>query len=74
MLGVDPAARGRGVGKLLMEASLEESRSAGKKVFTLNTTERMTAAQNMYEALGFERDPDHVFPDGFVLLSYSLKL
>lgn len=74
MLGVDPNARGRGVGKLLMEACLEESRSAGKTVFTLNTTERMKAAQHMYEALGFERDPDHVFPDGFVLLSYSLKL
>ena len=25
----------------------------------------------MYDALGFERLPDRVFPDGFVLLSYA---
>jgi hypothetical protein len=31
----------------------------------------MVAAQAMYEALGFERLPDRVFPDGFVLLTYE---
>ena len=25
----------------------------------------------MYESMGFERLPDRVFPDGFVLLSYE---
>jgi ribosomal protein S18 acetylase RimI-like enzyme len=74
MLGVEPEARGRGVGKLLMEACVAESRKAGKTVFTLNTTERMKTAQTMYESMGFAREPDHVFPDGFVLLSYSLQL
>ena len=46
MLGVDPSARGRGVGRLLMQACIDESRAADKTIFTLNTTERMKAAQN----------------------------
>jgi hypothetical protein len=41
---------------------------------TLNTTQRMKAAQLMYERLGYERAEDIVFPDGFVLLGYSKKL
>jgi hypothetical protein len=28
----------------------------------------------MYEKLGYERGEDHVFPDGFVLLSYGKRL
>jgi hypothetical protein len=34
----------------------------------------MRAAQAMYEALGFERMEDRVFPDGFVLLGYQKRL
>jgi hypothetical protein len=34
----------------------------------------MRAAQAMYEALGFERMDDRVFPDGFVLLGYEKRL
>ena len=41
---------------------------------TLNTTRRMHAAQAMYPALGYERGPDRIFDDGFVLLSYSKRL
>jgi hypothetical protein len=41
---------------------------------TLHTTERMGDAQRLYEALGFERLDDRVFPDGFVLLTFRLDL
>jgi hypothetical protein len=34
----------------------------------------MTAAQAMYERLGYERLPDEVLPDGFVLLGYRKLL
>ena len=71
MLGVDPAARGRGVAKALMAACFERARSAGRDRMTLHTTERMKPAQTMYESMGFERLPDRVFPDGFVLLTYQ---
>ncbi len=74
MLGVDPAARARGVARALMAESEARARAAGKTFMTLNTTHRMKAAQAMYERLGYERTPDIVFPDGFVLLGYTKQL
>jgi ribosomal protein S18 acetylase RimI-like enzyme len=74
MLGVHPDARRRGVARMLMDACIDEARRAGKRRLTLNTTQRMGAAQAMYESLGFERMEDRVFPDGFVLLGYEKRL
>ena len=74
MLGVRPAARGRGVGKLLMTACEQRSREAGRTLISLNTTERMRVARTMYESLGYLRGEDLVFPDGFTLLSYAKRL
>jgi ribosomal protein S18 acetylase RimI-like enzyme len=74
MLGVDPAARARGVARALMAESEARARAAGKTFITLHTTQRMRAAQAMYERLGYERIDDIVFPDGFVLLGYSKSL
>lgn len=70
MLGVHPDARGRGVARALMNACFEHAREAGRTHITLHTTQRMRAAQAMYERMGFERLADRVFPDGFVLLTY----
>jgi ribosomal protein S18 acetylase RimI-like enzyme len=70
MLGVHPNVRRRGVARALMSACFERARHEGKTFMTLHTTERMRDAQRMYEALGFERLDDRVFPDGFVLLTY----
>jgi ribosomal protein S18 acetylase RimI-like enzyme len=74
MLGVDPAARTRGVGASLMRKAEACAHAAGKTYLTLHTTGRMVAAQKMYASLGYERSPDHVFPDGFVLLGYRKEL
>lgn len=74
MLGVDPAARGRGAARALMRTSIELARRAGKKRLSLHTTEPMTIAQAMYERMGFRRRPDQVFPDGFRLLGYERDL
>lgn len=74
MLGVDPGARGRGIGRMLVEACIREARRAGKAVLTLDTTERMRAARRMYEAMGFRREEDLVYDDGFRLLQYALDL
>jgi ribosomal protein S18 acetylase RimI-like enzyme len=74
MLGVDPAARARGVARALMAESEARARAAGKTFMTLNTTHRMKAAQAMYERLGYDRAEDIVFPDGFVLLGYTKQL
>lgn len=74
MLGVAPATQGRGVGRALMHEAEARARAAGKTEMTLHTTQRMAAAQAMYEALGYERLPDEVLPDGFVLLGYRKVL
>jgi ribosomal protein S18 acetylase RimI-like enzyme len=76
MVGVEPSARGRGIGKMLMEACIREARAAGKTLITLHTTPWMKAAQRMYESMGFERKPeeDRSFESGLVLLTYWLPL
>jgi ribosomal protein S18 acetylase RimI-like enzyme len=74
MLGVDPAARARGVGTQLMAACEARARAAGKTFVSLNTTRRMEVAQRMYDRLGYTRTEDHVFPDGFVLWGYRKEL
>jgi ribosomal protein S18 acetylase RimI-like enzyme len=74
MLGVDPLARGRGVARALMDECAALALHAGRPRLTLHTTHRMVAAQRMYEAMGFERRPDRVLPDGFVLVSYVKQL
>ena len=74
MLGVHPDARRRGVARALMHACLERARADGKTYMTLHTTQSMRDAQALYESLGFERLDDRVFPDGFVLMTYRLRL
>jgi ribosomal protein S18 acetylase RimI-like enzyme len=74
MLGVAPAAQGHGIGTALMREAERRAIEAGKSEMTLHTTERMRAAQAMYAALGYERMPDEVLPDGFVLLGYRKEL
>jgi ribosomal protein S18 acetylase RimI-like enzyme len=76
MLGVDPAARGRGVGRALMQACIERARARGKRFVTLRTTRLMTAAQALYASMGFEPDPEHdmVIDEDFRLIAYRLAL
>jgi ribosomal protein S18 acetylase RimI-like enzyme len=76
MLGVDPAARGRGIGRGLVQAGIDRARAEGKTLLTLHTTEPMKPAQRLYESMGFRPDPerDLWFDDGFHLIAYRLEL
>lgn len=66
-LAVDPGARGRGIGRDLVGACLEEARAAGCRRVGIFTMEFMTAAQHLYPRLGFRRRPDLDvrFPGGY---------
>ncbi|TFV89197.1 GNAT family N-acetyltransferase [Blastococcus sp. CT_GayMR16] len=55
MLVVDPAVQGRGVGELLVTTCLDRARAAGKHRMVISTDPRMSAAQRLYERLGFAR-------------------
>ncbi len=76
MLGVDPSARRSGYGRALVQACIDRSREAGKRLVILRTTDLMKSAQMLYHSMGFERDEDRdmVFENGFRLLAYQLPL
>jgi ribosomal protein S18 acetylase RimI-like enzyme len=74
MLGVDPAERGRGVARALMDACAAIAQREGRATLTLHTTSRMFTARRMYEAMGFERLDDRFASDELVLLTYARRL
>lgn len=64
---VAPEARGQGVGRSLLDALLRHARANGVESLVLTVTEGNTAAQRLYEALGFRSfgvEPDAVRVDG----------
>lgn len=75
MLAVDPRARGRGVGRALVEHCLSASRDLGLAGMRISTLPGMTSAHRLYERLGFERAPDDDWsPVPHVrLLAYALR-
>jgi GNAT superfamily N-acetyltransferase len=57
LLGVDPAARGSGVGRSLTQACIDRARGSGAPMLGLHTTRHMSVAREMYERMGFARAP-----------------
>ncbi|MCR4779917.1 MAG: GNAT family N-acetyltransferase [Ruminiclostridium sp.] len=62
---VDETARGYGIGRMLVEHSLEKGRERGFRIMQFNAvTASNTAAQGLYESLGFVRLGE--IPAGFL--------
>ena len=76
MLAVLPAAQGRGVGRLLLDACVDRARALGRRAIMLHTTPWMTTAQRMYERAGFVRfeERDWLPVPEVPLLAYRLEL
>ena len=76
MLAVDPDAQGRGVGRALVELTVERFRSAGASAVVLCSMKEMSGAHRLYERAGFERDPERDWSPvpGVDLLAYRLAL
>jgi ribosomal protein S18 acetylase RimI-like enzyme len=68
-LYVVPALRGRGIGRALLEATIEYARAAGATNLDLNTGETDTAARALYECMGFTNKDGG--PDGPPMLFYE---
>ena len=58
MLGVAPAARGRGVGLSLVDWCLEQARAAGARDVVISSATTMRAAHRLYALRGFARRPE----------------
>jgi GNAT superfamily N-acetyltransferase len=54
-LAVHPAARGRRIGRALMQACLEKARDRGAPTLGIHTAAVMNAACRLYEQAGFRR-------------------
>jgi ribosomal protein S18 acetylase RimI-like enzyme len=52
---VDPAHRGRGIGRMLLDATLAALQKRGAPRVVLSTAERNEAAQRLFERAGFRR-------------------
>jgi len=52
---VDPAHRGRGVGRMLLDATIEALKTRGAPRVVLSTAERNLVAQRLFEHAGFHR-------------------
>ncbi len=76
MLAVSSAARGRGVGRALVEVCLRRSRELGYAGVRVSSMDRMTSAHRLYDRLGFVRAPeDDWSPEpGVRLLAYAVPL
>lgn len=64
LLYVEPAMRGRGIGRRLVDACLAHARELGYKRITLWTNDVLTAARNIYKTTGFtlvKSEPYHGF-------------
>lgn len=76
LLAVDPAYRGRGIGRALMDECVRRCRQEGLNAIGLHTARMMKYAERLYRSMGFRRVPayDHHPAPGVVVMAYRLKL
>jgi ribosomal protein S18 acetylase RimI-like enzyme len=71
-LYVVPPLRGRGIGRALLEATMETAHEAGASGIDLNTATTDTVARTLYESCGFTNREGS--PDGPSMLFYEREL
>jgi GNAT superfamily N-acetyltransferase len=76
LLAVSREARGRGVGRALVDECIRRARRSGAKALGLHTSKSMAAAMQLYQRMGFSRAPEFDFqpPGAEVVWGYRLEL
>lgn len=76
LLAVDPASRGMGIGRALMNECIRRTEAAGASHLGLHTSESMRTALELYRRMGFERAPAYDFrpPGGELVEAYTLPV
>ena len=71
-LYVVPTLRGQGIGRALLEKTIEVARERGSDGIDLNTGESDTAARSLYESMGFTNREGS--PNGPAMLFYEREI
>lgn len=58
-MGVDPAHRGRGIGRMLLDARVERARAVGAEAVALHTHPSFENSRNLVLRLGWQRAPEY---------------
>ncbi len=74
LLAVAPGHRGRGIARALVSRCIESARADAARAIGLVTSELMTPAHHLYEAMGFRRDSDLPPKHGLRYWRYRLEL
>lgn len=77
MLIVDPSARGRGLGGLLVDECMRFARAAGYRRMTLWTNDILLAARRIYVSRGWimtSAEPVHAFGQDMVSETWEVNL
>lgn len=75
LLAVNSTIQGKGLGKKLVQACINQARSEGFEYLMIHSTKYMKIARKMYGRMGFERFPEIDFVKSYVtVLGFRYKL
>ena len=74
-MAVEPSYQRAGIGRRLLQAVIDEARSAGAQRLYLETNHALTPAIRLYESLGFKHiDPDRIIPSAYARADVYMEL